>query len=400
MTQRPSVVLLLTAAAHQQFLPEALAHAGLARAIVCFVPDLEILEPILKPGADGSLTVTHKLPSYRRGQRILWAAWRRVPPGWREFVPFNVWARFADHWISRRLPSSDVFQTPMAIGAASLRRAKQEGAAILIDNPTMHPAAFQREVLADCADAGFRLDDSLRGMRAAETRRCERQYEICDRIIVYSEAAARSFQPYPYANKVVVVQEGVDHLFYSPAQTPVDASTFRVCYVGRVEALKGVHRLIEAWKQLALPDAELVLIGEVMPELNRSLTDAPGRHIRATGILPPEQVATCYRESSLFVFPSVNEGLSRALLEAMSCGLPVIACRDTGAEDCVTPGKEGLLVPGRNTNALAGAILWCYNHRREIAEMGRAARLRTETEFTLSHYAQRLIALYRSVAGS
>jgi glycosyltransferase involved in cell wall biosynthesis len=398
--QRPSVTLLLTAAAHQQFLPEALERAGLARAIVAFVPDLEILEPILKPGADGRLTVTHKLPSYRFGQRILWAAWRRLPPGWREFVPFNVWARFADHWISRRLPASDVFQTPMAIGASCLRRAKQRGAAILIDNPTMHPAAFQREVLADCADAGFRLDDSLRGMRPAETRRCERQYEMCDRIIVYSEAAARSFQPYPYANKVVVVQEGVDHHFYSPAQTLAGATTFRICYVGRVEALKGLHRLIEAWKRLALPDAELVLVGEVMPELNRSLKDAPAHHIRATGILPPQEVVNCYRQSSLFVFPSMNEGLSRALLEAMSCGLPVIACLDTGAEDCVKPGKEGLLVPGRNTDALADAILWCYNHRHEITEMGTAARLRIEAEFTLSHYAQRLIALYRSISGS
>ncbi len=397
--QRPSVILLLTAAAHQQILPEALAHAGLARAVVRFVPDLEILEPILKPGPDGGLTVTHKLPSYRFGQRILWAAWRRVPAGWREFLPFNVWARFADHWISRRLPACDVFQTPMAIGATSLRQARKRGAAILIDNPTLHPAAFQREVLADCADAGFRLDDSLRGMRAAETRRCERQYEICDRIIVYSEAAARSFRPYPYANKVVVVQEGVDHRFYAPAQTAAGGSIFRVCYVGRVEALKGVHHLIEAWKLLALPDAELVLAGEVMPELNGLHKDGPPNRIRLTGIIPAEEVANCYRESSLFVFPSVNEGLARALLEAMSCGLPVIACRDTGAEDCVTPGKEGLLVPGRSTEALADAILWCYGHRQELRQMARAARLRIEAEFTLSHYAQRLIALYRSVAG-
>lgn len=390
---QPSVTLVLTSAGHQQFLPEVLAREGLARAVVRLVPDLEILEP--GPGAD--LSATHKLSSYRVGGRILWGIWRRIPAGWRKFVPFFGWERVADHWISKRLPQSDVFQAPMGVCIASLRQAKRLGAAILIDNPTLHPQAFQREVLADCANAGFRLDDSLRGMRAAQIRRCEWQYEMCDGILVYSGAAARSFLPFPYADKAVVVQQGVDHRFFSPAGKASRGSTFRVCYVGRVEAPKGVHHLAEAWKRLSLPDAELVLAGRLMPELAALRTEGPPARIRLTGILSADGVARCYHESDLFVFPSVNEGLPRALLEAMSSGLPVIACRDTGAEDCVTPGKEGLLVPGRNPEALAAAILWCYEHREESAAMGRAARMRIEAQFTLSHYVQRLIELYRSV---
>ncbi len=94
----------------------------------------------------------------------------------------------------------------------------------------------------------------------------------------------------------------------------------------------------------------------------------------------------------------MNEGLSLALLEAMSTGLPAIASSDTGAQDCVTPGKNGLLVPGRNRDALADAILWCYRHRDELAAMGPAARITVEENFTLSHYARRMMELYKSIA--
>jgi len=228
-------------------------------------------------------------------------------------------------------------------------------------------------------------------------RRCEQQFEFCDKIIVYSAAAQKSFRPFAYAAKTVVVNPGVNHRIFTPGPADRSDATFRICYVGRIEAPKGIHHLIEAWKRLALPNAELLLIGRVLPGMRGVETEGPAAHIRLAGILSPEEVARCCRQSDLFVFPSMNEGLSLALLEAMSCGLPVVACQGTGAEDCVTPGKEGLLIPGRNTDALAEAIVWCHGHRDQLPAMGRNARKRVEAEFTLAHYAERLMTLYRSV---
>jgi len=85
------------------------------------------------------------------------------------------------------------------------------------------------------------------------------------------------------------------------------------------------------------------------------------------------------------------------LLEAMASGLPVVATDRTGAPDLITHGKEGFIVPARNVEALAEAILWCYRHPDETAAMGRAARAKVEQQFTLSHHAERQIALYRSL---
>jgi glycosyltransferase involved in cell wall biosynthesis len=392
LVRRPSVTIILNSGAHQRTLPDALLREGLLRAAVRTATDLDIL----KPGPDGGLKLVRRFPTYRIGNRILWAIWRRAPPRWRKFVPLLGWSTVSDHWISGRLPASDVFHSPMGVYFESLRRAKARGAVTLIDTPTMHPLAFQREVLNDYLDAGVSAFDGEHLMSPAVISRCQRQYEMCDRIIVYSSAARRSFDPFSYAGKTVVVMPGVDHHLFRPPAGVRRSGSFRVCYVGRIEAPKGIHHLLGAWKQLSLPGAELTLVGRVLPEMAYLETEGGAGGIRLAGILPAEGVARCCQESDLFVFPSVNEGLSLALLEGMSCGLPVVACRDSGAEDCVTPGKEGLLVPGRDPAALAEAILWCYRHRDELAAMGRAARLRVEAEFTLAHYWRRLVELYQS----
>jgi glycosyltransferase involved in cell wall biosynthesis len=116
------------------------------------------------------------------------------------------------------------------------------------------------------------------------------------------------------------------------------------------------------------------------------------------GFLPPSELADWYRASHLFVFPSVNEGLARVIFEAMACGLPVVATEQSGAEDCITRGIEGNVVPARNVEALAEAILWHYRNPEASAAMGSAARSKIERQFTLPQYVERVIGIYRTAA--
>jgi glycosyltransferase involved in cell wall biosynthesis len=120
--------------------------------------------------------------------------------------------------------------------------------------------------------------------------------------------------------------------------------------------------------------------------------------IRLLGALPSSEMAEWYRRSSLFVLPSPNEGFGMVLLEAMASGLPVIASDKSGAQDCVAEGRDGFVVAARNVDALAERILWCYQRRDETRAMGRAARMKIEQQFTLAHYAERQISLYRQVS--
>jgi len=187
-------------------------------------------------------------------------------------------------------------------------------------------------------------------------------------------------------------------VFFSPPQVSEPAEKFRVCFVGRVELAKGAGYLLQAWKRLALRNAELVMVGSVKPEMNSLMREYAAPSVRVTGPILPTALAKVYRESDLFVFPSVNEGLAQVLLEAMASGLPIVASDYSGGDDLITEGKEGFIVPVRNVDRLAEAILWCYQHRDETRAMGRAARAKIESQFTLDHYSQRQIALYRAVA--
>jgi alpha-maltose-1-phosphate synthase len=194
-----------------------------------------------------------------------------------------------------------------------------------------------------------------------------------------------------------LVKPAVDTELFAPR--PLDKRTlFRVCFVGRVELAKGAGYLLQAWRRLALPNAELVLVGDVKPEMRSLLRTYADSTLRTLAVLAAHEVTQRYRESDLFIFPSVNEGLAQVLLEAMSSGLPVVASDHSGADDLVTEGKDGFIVPVRDVERLADAILWCYQHRDETRAMGRAARAKIESQFTLEHYNQRMIELYKSLA--
>lgn len=223
------------------------------------------------------------------------------------------------------------------------------------------------------------------------------ELELCDRILVPSRVAYRSFAEFGLAEKTLVVPTAVDSEFFCPASATEPRTIFRACFAGRVELAKGVGYLLQAWSRLALPNAELVLVGSVKPEMSSLFAKYADASVRTTGTVTPSVLAQIYRDADVFVFPSVNEGLAQVLLEAMASGLPIVASDYSGADECVTEGKEGFIVPVRDVDRLAEAILWCYQHRDELRGMGLAARARIESQFTLEHYNQRMIAVYRAV---
>jgi glycosyltransferase involved in cell wall biosynthesis len=99
----------------------------------------------------------------------------------------------------------------------------------------------------------------------------------------------------------------------------------------------------------------------------------------------------------LFVLPSDWEGVSKALLEAMACGLPVIASAVGGTPEVVVNGTSGLLVPPRDVQALAAAIDLLLADSQQRAAMGQAARLRAGQEFSLEMTVARLSSLYNQL---
>jgi glycosyltransferase involved in cell wall biosynthesis len=99
----------------------------------------------------------------------------------------------------------------------------------------------------------------------------------------------------------------------------------------------------------------------------------------------------------LFVLPSLGEGISNTILEAMSTGLPVVATRVGGNAELVEEGMTGMLVPSGSATALAGAMQEYYRNPELLVEHGRAARRQVETRFSMEAMMSGYLEVYDKV---
>jgi glycosyltransferase involved in cell wall biosynthesis len=219
-------------------------------------------------------------------------------------------------------------------------------------------------------------------------QRKEKEIQLADHIFVPSSITQISLLREGISpEKISVIPYGAPIEYFQPA--PKSDNTFRALFVGQVGARKGVHYLLQAWKKLHLPQAELMLVGfNNFPQhwLNH-LSD----NVRYIPSVPHSQLNRYYNSASVFVFPSLVEGLALVQLEAIACGLPIITTPNAGGDDIITDGVEGFIIPIRDPEALQEKIEWCYQHPIELAEMGRAARRKAE-QLTWSRYQRQLSA--------
>lgn len=183
--------------------------------------------------------------------------------------------------------------------------------------------------------------------------------------------------------------------FYAPSQK-INKKKFRVLVVAQISPRKGHKYLLEAWKKLNLPDAELVFIGALTPGMDSVLKQYEGL-FTYKGIIANDQLVHEMHESDVFVLPSIEEGCSVAPLEAMACGLPVILTENTGADAYFKEGVNGFVIPIRNVDILAERIEKLYMDKLLREEMSQRNILDTKKDLGWNKYAENLMEYYRSL---
>ena len=167
---------------------------------------------------------------------------------------------------------------------------------------------------------------------------------------------ARSFKPGQILKNVYPV----DLSCFKPSTTPPDKNRpLTVISTGSLSLRKGTPYLLEAFRIIHRkhPSVRLKLIPLVQDDVKPILAKFRDLPIDWSPPRPHAQLAELLRSADVFVLPSLEEGLARAAIEAMACGLPVVLTSHTGANDFVRPGVNGEVVPIRDPAAIADAIL-------------------------------------------
>ncbi len=273
----------------------------------------------------------------------------------------------------------------------SLRVAKRRGIPSMIEIPTWHRNKGKlkknrtwSEIQRDEAPFPQRLLNRLLITR----QQVMEEYELADLILVLSEKAKETFRIAGVPEeKLFLLGRGADPEEFFPAEHPPEI--FRVIFVGSLIRRKGVHLILEAWKQLGLPNAELLLCGGVGKDIELLLREAP-LNVRAMGHV--RHVAHELRRSSIHIFPSECEGAAKATYEAAASGLAQIATRESG--DMVKDGENGIIVPANDGEAIARALTTFHTNPDLVRQMGIAARKRFLEGFTCGHFRTRLLEAY------
>jgi glycosyltransferase involved in cell wall biosynthesis len=209
------------------------------------------------------------------------------------------------------------------------------------------------------------------------------------------------------SSKVTVIPNGVDLGRFealppssiAKSELGLEAGHLVITCTANFRPVKGHKYLLEAFAVVhrQVPHAKLLLVGD--GPLRASFEADIRRlelseHVRLLGAT--EQVERVLAASDLFVLPSLTEGMSNALLDAMAAGLAVVATDAGGNADVIEDGVCGLLVPPRDSNALAEAMLRLLNDAYLRDQLGTAARLKIRQTYSIEAVAAAFGNLLRS----
>jgi 1,2-diacylglycerol 3-alpha-glucosyltransferase len=176
-----------------------------------------------------------------------------------------------------------------------------------------------------------------------------------DLVLAPSEFVARRLRTQGVGRPIEVLPTGVDLERFRPGDRGVARRLLGLhpdervlLYVGRLDREKNLEFLIDAIARACTPRLRLLLVGRgTRADALRRLVTARGLadRVELRGGCPPDGLPAYYQAADAFVFASTTETQGLAVLEAMACGLPVVAVRASGIEEVVTDGVSGLLAP-------------------------------------------------------
>lgn len=177
-----------------------------------------------------------------------------------------------------------------------------------------------------------------------------------------------------------------------------------ILFPARILRDKGVMELIEAAKFLRnnlKGKAKFILAGDCTCTNPTAISETELSALLEDGYIEwvgyQNKMKSLYQKCDIVVLPSYREGLPKSLIEACAIGRPIITCDVPGCRECVLDGENGVLVPVKDSNSLADAIMGLVHSPELRNEFGRASRKLAEKEFSIENVVDKHFEIYKGI---
>lgn len=340
----------------------------------------------LRPGVVRHIPLLHS--AYMLTQRWSW-----FPPLFSRKLDFLDRCHF-DSTVARHLTPCDVYTAISSCGLASGQAAQRFGARYVCDRGSTH-IKTQNELLKAEYNR-WRIPYQEIDSRVVDREILE--YQTADLITVPSKFAKTSFILNGVdESKVAVLPYGVDLAQFHAIAEP-DPDKFVVIFVGGLSLRKGVQYLLQAFFELRVPGKALHLIGQADPLFITHFSSRPwwAPDVFLHGHVPQEELRQHFSRAHVLVLPSIEDGFGLVATQALACGCPVIATRNTGAHELIEDGRTGYVIEAGDTVQLKQAL------ERIAEERGNTDMRHNAIESVRAHggwdtYGDRVLAAYASL---
>jgi glycosyltransferase involved in cell wall biosynthesis len=321
---------------------------------------------------------------------------------WKQHLPNSIiqeWEHISaitfSNWVEKNLPECDLYVGLSGTSLAAGKKVHESGARFICDRGSAH-IRVQNQLLCEEYDW---WGMPFAGIDPRTIDREEAEYAEADCITVPSNFAYRSFieQGVP-AEKLRLLPYGVNVTRFQQISEPT-AGHFDILFVGGMNLRKGIQYLVQAYQKINHPAKSLTFVGALSQELIEllKLKGLWPADARILGHVPQSELKHIMSGSHVLVLPSIEDGFGMVMAQAMACGCPVIASRNTGGEDLFKNGVEGYIVPIRDPNSLAERLQQLADHPKNRTDMGRSALARVKNLGGWRDYGEKAMEIYAEV---
>ncbi len=308
----------------------------------------------------------------------------------------------------RHLDGSTLVHGWSSCSLPGIHWAKQNNIPFLLERSSAHIKSQSQLLHAEYEKLGLNSNESPEILSEIVEQEL-REYELTDKVAVPSYFVKHSFleQDFPQ-QRLIYNPFGTNIKTFSPGIK--QDNVFRVVYAGTLSVRKGIHYLVKAFMQANIPNSELCLIGGATPETPQLLARSDER-VKCIGHIPEPKLADYYRNSSVFVMPSLEDGFAYVISQALACGLPLICTTNTGGTDVLQMNSAspqrvnnkideypaGYIIPPGDSEIIASLLTELASNPDLLKQKQQAALAFPPQTLSWEAYSQRAIAHYQNM---